>query len=121
MAVLHTWWFRTLAVIAIAVVTLLLIRLHVASGQAPPQARDPVTRGYSLARSWCSECHAIDTFSIPIEHRAPAFVAIASQRSTTSLSLRAFLQTSHEPMPNIVLAKGDLDDIIAYILSLRLP
>jgi mono/diheme cytochrome c family protein len=48
------------------------------------------------------------------------FTAIAGLRSTTPLAIKVFLQSSHEPMPNFVLKKRDIDDLAAYIMSLRL-
>lgn len=39
--------------------------------------------------------------------------------STTSMSLRAFLSTTHPVMPNFELTNGQIDDVGAYILSLR--
>jgi hypothetical protein len=40
-------------------------------------------------------------------------------KSTTPLSLRAFLQTPHERMPDLHLSRDEIDDLTAYILSLR--
>jgi hypothetical protein len=47
------------------------------------------------------------------------FQAIARMPSTTELSLRVFLQSSHRGMPNIIVKGRDLDDIVAYIVSLK--
>jgi len=118
---MHSWWVRAIAVLAVCMVALLIIRLHGASGVTPsPSAREAAARGHALAEAWCSACHVVDKFAIGIGQRAPAFVAVAAQPSTTALSIRVFLQTSHEPMPNFILKKQDIDDITAYILSLRL-
>jgi hypothetical protein len=51
--------------------------------------------------------------------KAPGFQAIATMRSTTEMSLRAFLSTPHPKMPNYIIAPNDATDVIAYILSLR--
>jgi mono/diheme cytochrome c family protein len=40
-------------------------------------------------------------------------------KSTTVLSLRAFLQTPHARMPDLHLTRDEIDNIAAYILSLR--
>jgi hypothetical protein len=37
----------------------------------------------------------------------------------TEIALRAFLQTPHANMPNIMLTQEQTDDIVTYILSLR--
>ena len=39
--------------------------------------------------------------------------------STTELSLKVFLRSSHKSMPNFILQPEEADDIVAYILSLR--
>lgn len=61
------------------------------------------------------ECHALTN----VPQRAPAFSAIAAMPSTTALSLRVFLQTSHPTMPNIMLSPSERNDVTAYILSRR--
>ena len=73
--------------------------------------------GRALAKAWCAECHRVksDTPS-----RAVAdFMDVANLPSTTTLSLRVFLQTSHKDMPNLTLKPTESDDVIAYILSLK--
>ena len=40
-------------------------------------------------------------------------------KSTTPLSLRVFLQTPHNRMPDLHLSRTEIDDLIGYILSLR--
>ena len=39
--------------------------------------------------------------------------------STTAMSIRAFLSTSHDVMPNFNLTNTQISDVAAYILSLR--
>jgi hypothetical protein len=46
-------------------------------------------------------------------------MAIGEQKSTTALSLRVFLQTPHAQMPDLHLSRDEIDDLAAYILSLR--
>ena len=50
---------------------------------------------------------------------APDFTAGAKSPSTTGLSLKAFLRSSHLRVPDFVLKPTEADDIVAYILSLR--
>jgi hypothetical protein len=47
------------------------------------------------------------------------FAEIANLPSTTALSLRVFLRSSYNRMPNFILQPRDADDIVAYILSLK--
>jgi hypothetical protein len=39
--------------------------------------------------------------------------------ATTSMSLHVFLLTPHANMPNYHLTPQEIDDVVAYILSLR--
>jgi len=112
-------WPRTLFVIACCAAVLLLLRVPTALGAAPGEVS--VVRGHRLALAWCSGCHAVGKFALPIDRRrAQAFTAIANKRSTTPLAIKVFLQSSHEPMPNFILnKKQDIDDLAAYIVSLK--
>jgi mono/diheme cytochrome c family protein len=94
------------------------VALAVLCGPARPAAAQDggdVARGRGLVQADCLSCHG-DPARRP---RAPDFREVASMPSTTALSLGVFLRTSHPSMPNIILAPADLDDIIAYILSLK--
>lgn len=109
---------QRIGLVAIPLLTaLLLIGLP-----RPVAAQDDgdVAAGHRLAETWCSSCHAVD----PAPQRstdigAPAFAAIADMASTTPLALRAFLQTPHAQMPDLHLSRDEIDDLTAYILSLR--
>jgi len=98
---------------------LLAILVLVPFGSASAQ---DVVAGHQLAKHWCSSCHAVEAGqTTPHKGGPPAFAAIANMSSTTETSLAAFLSTSHEPMPNIVLSRKQIDDLSAYILSLHNP
>ena len=85
-------------------------------------AQEPgdVAAGAALARTWCSNCHVIgkDAVGSPSD-AAPSFASVAGQPQTTQFSLRVFLQTHHRNMPNYQLSRTEMDDVVAYILSLR--
>jgi mono/diheme cytochrome c family protein len=79
-----------------------------------------VAAGRHLAENWCSSCHVVGpTTQQATSNGVPTFAAIARMKSTTVLSLRAFLQTPHPPMPDLHLSRDEIDDIATYILSLR--
>jgi len=87
----------------------------------PGNAQDlpgDIRSGKRLAEIWCSACHRIDA-NVGVADGAADFYSIANLHSTTALSLRVFLQTSHKEMPNFHVTKSEADDLIAYILSLR--
>ncbi len=112
-------WRHIFAVAGLCLLALLLLSLHRASGAATlPQGDDPVLRGEALADAWCMACHRVGPRG-GSGGRDLDFAAIASMHATTELSLRVFLQSSHRDMPNIVLQRKDLDDIVAFILSLK--
>lgn len=73
--------------------------------------------GRVLARAWCAECHRVEEGKFGVF--AADFAEVAQLPSTTALSLRVFLQTNHNEMPNFSLKPSEADDIIAYILSLK--
>ena len=78
------------------------------------------TRGHTLAQRWCSDCHLLKG-----ENRAvqgiPPFQAIARDRNKTPDYLRAFLVKPHGSMPPLELDRRQIEDIIAYIATLRAP
>ena len=80
---------------------------------------DP-TAGHRLAANVCSACHVIapgQTSTTDVD--APAFPDLANTPRVTALSLRVFLQSPHDRMPDLHLGRDETDDIIAYILSLE--
>jgi mono/diheme cytochrome c family protein len=109
-------WLQIIAVVLLCIGALLFFRLHSAGGQPRPGA--PASRGEELVRAWCLQCHTVGGPGA-ILHPEFDLVAIARMPSTTQMSLRAFLQSSHRDMPNLILTPQDRDDIIGYILSLR--
>ena len=49
----------------------------------------------------------------------PAFQAVADDPAVTEAALRAFLQTPHANMPDVRLPPEQVDDLIAYLLTLK--
>ena len=80
---------------------------------------DPAVGG-KLAREVCATCHIVSEDELEDPGvGAPTFFEVVADPSVSELSLRAFLQTSHATMPNLILTPEETDDIIAYILTLR--
>jgi mono/diheme cytochrome c family protein len=78
--------------------------------------------GRYLAEMWCSTCHVVTAAqSQGTSTGAPTFRAIAADTAITPMALSAFLQTPHHRMPDLHLSREEIDDVSAYILSLRLP
>ena len=75
-----------------------------------------------LAQTWCSGCHRVDGEAKRIQSDAvPSFTSIAQMGSTTVMSLSAFLSTPHSRMPDYALTRTEIENVSAYILSLRKP
>jgi mono/diheme cytochrome c family protein len=92
--------------------------LATTSNAAEQAASGDSVRGRHLALAWCSNCHALDG-EIRRSGDTPDFTAIARKPSTSAASLRAFLQTAHAGMPDWQLTRDEIEDLIAYILSLK--
>ena len=80
---------------------------------------DPAA-GRELAEVVCSACHEVPGMQPILDAPgAMAFQALADDPAVTGMALHAFLVGPHPSMPNIVLSREQLDNIIAYILSLK--
>ena len=78
-----------------------------------------LSSGRQVAIEICSGCHQVDADISCKGAYPPSFEDIAKLPSTTALSLRAFLRSSHITMPNLLIFAPDIDDLIVYILSLK--
>ncbi|HTP82695.1 MAG TPA: c-type cytochrome [Alphaproteobacteria bacterium] len=101
--------------------TILLIAVFLVATPAFAQTSygDPQA-GLKIALRDCAACHIVaGRQGGPAPVGVPTFAAIAHMPSTTALSLRAFLQTPHPPMPDLALTRTEMEDAVSYILSLR--
>ena len=75
--------------------------------------------GLASAREVCASCHAVQAGETRSPNaQAPSFEAIARTSGMTGTALTVALRTSHETMPNLMLEREELENVIAYILSL---
>lgn len=85
------------------------------------QAQD-ISAGMRIAKTWCGGCHQIDRQERKAGNDAvPSFPSVAQMNSTTAMSLSAFLSTPHGRMPDYALSRIEIQNVSAYILSLRRP
>jgi mono/diheme cytochrome c family protein len=89
-----------------------------ATAQTAQSAGGNPLMGRQTAATLCVPCHQIGETR---RDGAPSFVDIANMPSTTALSLKVFLRSSHREMPNLIIPDSQTDDLIAYILNLRQP
>ena len=76
-------------------------------------------QGRQIANRWCAECHDITGMSPRLTEGPPSFLTVANRTDTTAAGLRAFLHTPHGQMPNLALTRAEIDDLIAYVMSLK--
>jgi mono/diheme cytochrome c family protein len=91
--------------------------LGAASALAAEDVGDPQA-GFEYAQRVCSGCHGIsaETSRVP---KATRFREVADRPGMTGTALRVWIETYHPTMPNIVVDKQDMLNVIAYILSLK--
>lgn len=80
---------------------------------------DPKT-GQVYAQTHCAGCHSISRGgSESAVAAATPFQMIADTGGITRTALYVFFRTPHPTMPNLIVKDDDLDNVIAYILSLK--
>jgi mono/diheme cytochrome c family protein len=103
---------------AIGIAAILLLAGQVAHADAG-DARS----GRAFALENCRQCHDVGSGGkvSSLFTAGPAFRDVANMPTTTPLSLFVFLTTSHPTMPNLMLSRKEIDDVISYIIGLRTP
>ena len=98
--------------------------------QEPGNISDEVQKGHHLAAIICSNCHVAgpDQSIEPIlRPPAPSFESIARRSTISADAIRTFLTTTHRDvgnpkgMPNPQLLDFQIEQVTAYLLSLRKP
>lgn len=78
--------------------------------------------GKEYAERACVECHDVEAGGeISSNPDAPGFQSVADTPGMSPRALVVWLQTSHPTMPNLIIKPDDMDNVIAYIMSLRTP
>ncbi len=110
-----------------AFLTLLLSTACTSVAQAAAPI-DPVAAGRSFAQRVCGACHVVTPQSseVPVlSPPAPSFTALAQRPLLTEQALREFLASNHgtmgphEAMPNPRLVDYQIDEIVAFMMSLK--
>jgi mono/diheme cytochrome c family protein len=91
------------------------------SAAAQAQTAASIARGQEIAERACGGCHAlagqpgrtVEGISVP------SFRAIAGRPNQTPQRLQNFIMTPHRPMPGIPLSLAEVDDVVAFLLSLK--
>ncbi|MEM9624894.1 MAG: c-type cytochrome [Pseudomonadota bacterium] len=78
-----------------------------------------IQEGGKLARQWCANCHLVGGEQVAGGDTAPTFASVAETAAERNDDLRAWLADPHPPMPNLNLTRSEIDDLLAYIESLK--
>lgn len=83
-------------------------------------AGEPVL-GRQVAQKLCVNCHIIepDGKAKVVNPAVPTFMAVAAMADQSESTIRAYLIDPHPPMPDPKLTTNELDNIAAYIMSLK--
>ena len=90
----------------------------IAAQPHPVFAAGDASSGLALAQTWCTGCHIVGP-TVAGGDSAPPFGTIANRSNLSPGALRAWLTEPHPPMPNLSLSRQQIDDITAYLDSLR--
>jgi len=98
-----------------------------ANGSAPPSppaaqgAGEAIERGRQLAANACAGCHAIGPVGVSPMADATPFRVIVSRRPLDQLEagFAEGLVTSHPAMPDLVFRASEIDDLIAYLETVK--
>jgi mono/diheme cytochrome c family protein len=75
--------------------------------------------GRRLAENWCASCHLVSPGQSSTATRAPAFGRIAQSSDFNAERLTYLLRDPHPKMAKLALSRRAINDIAAYILSLK--
>ena len=80
-----------------------------------------IARGQEIAERACAGCHVLTgTPERKVEGiDVPSFASIAARPNQTSQRLQSFIMTPHRPMPGMSLSLAEVNDVVAYLLSLK--
>lgn len=85
---------------------------------AASAADGDAVEGKRLAGQWCSSCHATSAGATASD-TAPAFTAIAADPAQTDARLRLWIARPHGRMPNPNLSRLEIENVVAYLRTLR--
>lgn len=93
-----------------------------AATSAPSAAPStPVARGRAFAQAHCSGCHAVTRGRVSPNPESPPFETVVDTPGLTGTTLAAWLRDSHNfpEIMNFSIDPGQVDDLAAYMLTLR--
>ncbi len=103
-------------------VTAAVIGLGLITGSVPVWSQElgSARQGHMLAETVCAECHAVEKGALRSRNdHAPTFESIATTPGMTPIAVRVWLRSAHREMPNLVLKPDEVDDVVAYLQTLK--
>jgi mono/diheme cytochrome c family protein len=77
-------------------------------------------KGHAFALTICAKCHAVDADQATSPNpSAPTFKRIAAEPGMTATALFVILQNPHREMPDLILEREEMRNVVAYILTLK--
>jgi mono/diheme cytochrome c family protein len=91
-----------------------------AAGAGPASARDEVAKGRELAHALCAQCHLNEGQGEKEGPMGvPGFAAVANRPDQTFGGIVRWLEAVPPMMPNHHLTLDEIDQLAAFIMSLR--
>ena len=78
-----------------------------------------VMRGLTYAQENCGSCHGVGDGVHSVNLAAPTFNQIADTPGMTRIALSAWMRSEHVMMPHYVVEQDNIDDVWAYIATLK--
>lgn len=94
------------------------LALTLAAAPTAPAIAGDAEEGKTVISQWCDTCHLADG-NRSASDVGPPFAQIAKDPAYTDDRLRGWLHEPHPPMPNFELDKRTIENIIAYIRTLK--
>src|SRR5579863_1804462 len=95
---------------------LLTLSGYAADSEARPSG--VAAHGLRLAENWCASCHLVSAEQKPTR-KAPPFATMAQSSTFSADRLAYLLYDPHPRMAKLALSRGAIEDIAAYIESLK--
>ena len=94
-------------------ISMALVQTPAAEQRAVPE------HGKAIAQTWCAACHLVSSSQTQVNADVPTFASIARRLPADADVLAAFISNPHPPMPNLGLSRQDIQDLLAYIATLK--
>ena len=95
----------------------LVLSFTIAGGALAQEIGDPA-QGRALVHQWCVACHVVDHAGRGAD-AGPPLPALLEDHLRTPDEIRGWLASPHPAMPDLVLTRQEIEDVVAYLESLR--